>query len=385
MKLPFIRPRARGAADRKAMPEFKALSQIFAGGETGGDAVPRGYAGLAREGYLRNPVAHRAVRLMSEAAASVPLLAYRDGAEEPEHAALALLRQPNGRQAGGEFFEALYGQLLISGNAFLLPVVAGTRLMELHLLRPDRVRLVEGADGWVEVIEYRAGSRLRRYPASGTGAVLQLKLFHPLDDHLGFPPLAAAGAALDLSNSASRWNRALIDNSARPSGALVYQPKEGGNLTPDQYERLKAELADGYSGPARAGRPMLLEGGLDWKAMGLSPREMDFMEAKNGAARDIALALGVPPMLLGLPGDNTYANYAEANRAFWRLTVLPLIGRTAAALSGWLAGIYDEALVLGHDLDQVPGLSAERDALWARVGAAGFLTDAEKPEAVGYA
>jgi HK97 family phage portal protein len=384
MKLPFIRPRARGAADRKAMPEFKALSQIFAGGETGGDAVPRGYAGLAREGYLRNPVAHRAVRLVSEAAASVPWLAYRDGAEEPEHAALALFRQPNGRQAGGEFFEALYGQLLISGNAFLLPVVAGTRLMELHLLRPDRVRLVEGADGWVEVIEYRAGSRLRRYPASGAGAVLQLKLFHPLDDHLGFPPLAAAGAALDLSNSASRWNRALIDNSARPSGALVYQPKEGGNLTPDQYERLKAELADGYSGPARAGRPMLLEGGLDWKAMGLSPREMDFMEAKNGAARDIALALGVPPMLLGLPGDNTYANYAEANRAFWRLTVLPLIGRTAAALSGWLAGIYDEALVLGHDLDQVPGLSAERDALWARVGAAGFLSDMEKREAVGY-
>lgn len=384
MKLPFIRPRATRAADRKAMPEFKALSQIFGGGESGTETVPRSYAGLAREGYLRNPIAHRAVRLVSEAAASVPWLAYRDGAEDPDHAALQLLRQPNGRQAGGEFFEALYGQLLIAGNAFLLPVVAGTRLMELHLLRPDRVRLVEGGDGWVEAVEYRAGSRLRCYPAAGPDAVLQLKLFHPLDDHLGLPPLAAAAGALELSNSASRWNRALIDNSARPSGALVYHPKEGGNLTPEQYERLKAELADGYSGPARAGRPMLLEGGLDWKAMGLSPREMDFMEAKNGAARDIALALGVPPMLLGLPGDNTYANYAEANRAFWRLTVLPLIGRTAVALSGWFSGIYEETLSLGHDLDQVPGLAAERDALWARVGAAGFLTDAVKREAVGY-
>ena len=388
MKLPFIRPRARGAADRKVVsgskgPELKALSQIFAGGETSGEPI-RGYAGLAREGYMKNPVAHRAVRLVSEAAASVPWLAYRDGAEDAGHAALTLLGQPNGRQAGGEFFEALYGQLLISGNAFLLPLAAGARLMELHLLRPDRVRLIEGADGWPDAFEYRAGSRVRRYPAMGPGAVLQLKLFHPLDDHLGFAPLASAGAALELSNSASRWNRALIDNSARPSGALVYQPKEGGNLSPDQYERLKAELADGYSGPARAGRPMLLEGGLDWKAMGLSPREMDFMEARNGAARDIALALGVPPMLLGLPGDNTYANYAEANRAFWRLTVLPLIGRTAAALSGWLSGIYDEAIVLGHDLDQVPGLALERDALWARVGVAGFLTDAEKREAVGY-
>ena len=385
MKFPFIRPRAPGAADRKAMPEVKALSQNFAGrGDGAGEPAARGYAGLAREGYMRNPVAHRAVRLVAEAAASVPWLAYRDGAEDPDHTALALLRQPNGRQGGAEFFEALYGQLLISGNAFLLPVASGTRLMELHLLRPDRVTIRDGADGWPESFEYRAGSRARRYPAAGPGAVLQLKLFHPLDDHLGFPPLAAAGTALDLSNSASRWNRALIDNSARPSGALVYQPKEGGNLSPEQYERLKTELADGYSGPARAGRPMLLEGGLDWKAMGLSPREMDFMEARNGAARDIALALGVPPMLLGLPGDLTYANYAEANRAFWRLTVLPLIGRTAAAFSGWLSAFHDEAFTLGHDLDQVPGLAVERDALWARVGGAAFLSDAEKREAVGY-
>lgn len=385
MKIPFIRLGARRSGSMPAVPEFKALSQIFGiSGALSSGGEARSYAGLAREGYMKNPVAHRAIRLVSEAAASVPWLVYRDGADAEGHEAAALLAQPNARQGGGEFFEALYGQMLISGNGFVLPVMAGTRLAELHLLRPDRMRVLEGADGWAEAYEYRAGSRLKRYAANGPGAVLHLKLFHPLDDHLGFPPLSAAAGALDLSNAASRWNKALIDNSARPSGALVYQPKEGGNLSPDQYERLKAELADGYSGPARAGRPMLLEGGLDWKAMGLSPREMDFMEARNGAARDIALALGVPPMLLGLPGDNTYANYAEANRAFWRLTVLPLIARTAASMSGWLSGIYGEALVLGHDLDQVPGLAVERDALWARVGAAGFLTDAEKREAVGY-
>jgi HK97 family phage portal protein len=385
MKIPFLTWGARRSGASPAVPELKALSQIF--GASGGVTSvghERSYAGLAREGYMRNPVAHRAIRLVSEAAASVPWLLYRDGAEVTEHDVLDLLAQPNGRQGGGEFFEALYGQMLISGHAFLLPVISGTRLAELHLLRPDRMRVLEGADGWPEAYEYRAGSRLRRYPAVGPGAVLQLKLFHPLDDHQGFPPLGAAGAALDLSNTASQWNKALIDNSARPSGALVYQPKEGGNLSPDQYERLKAELAEGYSGPARAGRPMLLEGGLDWKAMGLSPRDMDFIEAKNGASRDIALALGVPPMLLGLPGDNTYANYAEANRAFWRLTVLPLLTRTAASMSGWLSAIFEERLVLGHDLDQVPGLALERDALWARVGAAGFLTDEEKREAVGY-
>ena len=205
-------------------------------------------------------------------------------------------------------------------------------MRELHLLRPDRVGIVEGRDGWPEAYDYRVGGLVRRFAAESDGlTLLHLKLFHPLDDHLGFPPLAAAQVALDLSNAAASWNKALLDNSARPSGALVYQPKEGGNLSPDQYERLKEELDEGYSGPMRAGRPLLLEGGLDWKAMGLSPKDMDFVEARNGAARDIALAFGVPPMLLGIPGDNTYANYQEANRAFYRLTVLPLLTRTAAS------------------------------------------------------
>ena len=76
--------------------------------------------------------------------------------------------------------------------------------------------------------------------------------------------------------------------------------------------------------------------------MSLSPKDMDFIEAKHVAAREIALALGVPPMLLGIPGDNTYSNYQEATRAFWRPTVLPLVSRTAKALSAWLSPAYGD-------------------------------------------
>lgn len=114
--------------------------------------------------------------------------------------------------------------------------------------------------------------------------------------------------------------------------------------------------------------------------MSLSPAEMDFIHARHAAARDIALAFGVPPMLLGIPGDNTYANYAEANRAFWRQTVVPLASRAAEAMTSFIGG----GLRLGHDLDQVEALSQDREALWSRIGAASFLTDAEKRAAVGY-
>ena len=397
MRSPFRLPwvstgGARGVSSQPpgaAAVEAKAAGFAIVAGDGVAHWSGRSYGALSRAGFMKNPVAHRAVRLVAEAAASVPWLAYDGDAELADHPALALLAQPNGRQAGPDFFEALYGHLMLSGNAYVEPLQLSGTLRELHLLRPDRVSVVEARDGWIAAYDYRAGHVTRRLPAevpagSGGVALLHLKLFHPLDDHLGFPPLGAAGAALDLHNAAGEWNKALLDNSARPSGALVYQPKDGGNLSADQYERLKEELEAGYSGAVNAGRPLLLEGGLDWKSMGFSPKDMDFIEAKNAAARDIALALGVPPMLIGIPGDNTYANYQEANRAFYRLTVVPLLTRTAASLSAWLSQAYGEPIRLEPDLDRIAGLSAERDALWARVGAAGFLSDEEKRQEVGY-
>ncbi|MDP8996187.1 MAG: phage portal protein, partial [Pseudomonadota bacterium] len=184
-------------------------------------------------------------------------------------------------------------------------------------------------------------------------------------------------------NSASAWNKAMLDNAARPSGALVFSGGDG-TLSAQQFERLKTELEQNFQSAANAGRPMVLEGGLDWKEMGLSPKDMDFINSKNNAAREIALAFGVPPMLLGIPGDNTFSNYAEANRVFWRQSVLPILRRVIDALTTFVSTRIEEGLRLDVDLDQVEALSHDRDALWARVNAATFLTDAEKRQAVGY-
>lgn len=346
------------------------------------------YAALAHEGFMRNPVVHRCVRMVAEAVAAIPLL-MRDGATElSEHPALDLLGRPNAAQTGAVFFETLVGHLLLSGNAYveLSAPMHGRRAM--HLLRPDRVSVETGDDGWVEAFVYQAGNGKRMIPIEGNGKpapILHLAQFHPLADHEGFAPLAAALMAIDIHNAAGRWNKALLDNAARPSGALVYAPGDHSGLTDEQFDRLKRELEDGYSGAGNAGKPLLLEGGLDWKAMALTPKDMDFVEARNGASRDIALAFGVPPMLLGIPGDNTYANYQEANRAFYRLTVLPLMMRITDAMSHWLGEHFSARLRIDADLDQVTGLAAERDALWQRLQAAGFLSDDEKRIAVGYA
>ena len=291
----------------------------------------------------------------------------------------------DGGQAGTGLMEAVYGHLLVAGNAYLEAVSVEGRVRELFALRPDRMKVLPGAQGWPEAFEYTVGGRSVRFAVGGedVSPILHLTLFHPLNDHYGFAPIEAAQTSLDIHNAAGAWNKALLDNAARPSGALVYSGGDG-TLTSDQFERLKSELEDGYQGARNAGRPLLLEGGLDWRAMELSPKDMDFIEAKNQAAREIALAFGVPPMLLGIPGDNTYANYQEANRAFWRQTVLPLVGRTAEAIGGWLGPAFGEALRLAFDADRVEALSAERDGLWRRLEGASFLSDDEKRAAVGY-
>lgn len=372
----------RGVAGRqtKMASGFVALHM-----EQNASWIGRDYTTLAREGFMRNPVAHRCVRLIAEAASNVPWLLYEGAMEHEIHPLLELIARPQAGVDGHSFFQRLYGHLLISGNAYVERVDLPSGHFELHLLRPERVTLETASDGWPVSLIYRSGSIKRTVMLTGhTPTGLHLKLFHPLDDHYGFPPLEAALMALDIHNAAGAWNKALLDNSARPSGALVYAPKDGGNLTEEQFERLKSELEEGYTGASGAGRPLLLEGGLDWKAMGYSPQDMDFIQAKNSAARDIALAFGVPPMLLGIPGDNTYANYAEANRAFYRLTILPLIDRTAKALGGWLGPLFAQDLRLEHDIDRIEGLSLEREALWRRVAEATFLTDDEKREVVGY-
>ncbi len=371
----------------KALPPQTKSQPLFAlSGFTDAVWTSSASGALTREGFARNPVVYRCVRLLSENAASMPWLARQGDAEIDTHPMLDLLRLPGPARSGRQFLETLFGHMLVFGNAYVQAVSAGGTPAELHLLRPDRVRVVTGADGWPTAYEVGEGERKMRFAIDGEPSpVLHLTLFNPLDDVLGLPPLTPAHMALDIHNTASTWNKALLDNSAQPSGALVYNAPDAGNLTPDQFDRLKAELEEGYGGAARAGRPMLLEGGLDWKAMGFSPKDMDFVEAKNGAARDIALAFGVPPMLLGIPGDATYANYAEANRALWRNTVLPLASRVAEALGAWLSAHFNDDLRLDFDRDSVEALAADREALWKRLNEASFLTIDEKRAGAGYA
>ena len=342
-----------------------------------GGRIPFEYRQAVVRAFLENPVAQRAVRLAAEGVGRAPLLP-----ADP-----ALIRLVTATSAGQSLLETLAAHLLLHGNAYVQILGDGAgQPIELFALRPERVTIVPDSDGWPAAWRYTVGERVLTIPAEdeqGWPGLIHIKAFHPADDHYGAGCLAAAEQAVAIHNAAAGWNRALLENAARPSGALVLDNGDGSAMSADQFERLKDELATGFSGQAHAGRPMVLEGGLRWQSLSLSPADMDFAELKAAAARDIALAFGVPPMLLGLPGDATYANYREANRALWRLTLLPLAAKILAAISEGLEPWFPAAR-LAVDLDRVPELAEDRERLWAQLGAATFLTDAEKRSLLGF-
>jgi HK97 family phage portal protein len=232
------------------------------------------------------------------------------------------------------------------------------------------------------------GGETVRYPVdqvSGASAVMHFKTVNPLNEWYGLSPLVAAAFSIDTLNSGAKWNKKLLDNDARPSGALTVRGGDGkpANLTDEQYSRLRSMMDEQFSGAANAGRPILLEGGLEWQELSISPKDLDFLQGKYASARDVAMALGVPPQLLGIPGDSTFANYEQANLSFWTDTVVPWLSWFMEGFNRWLTPKYGEGLYLWYDEEMIPALEALRRQKADRVNAAGYMTINEKRRVMG--
>lgn len=349
----------------------------------------RDYVNLVKEGYEHNVIVYRCVNLISRGIGSVPWVLYEQSLNGEEHEAerhplLDLLHHPSTDQAGSSFMESVLSYLLLSGNAFIEAAFYedGTP-HELYALRPDRVSVIPGEEGEMIGLEYNLGGVRKRinfedFPAK---PILHLKLFHPLNDLYGLSPLHAAARSIDQHNEVGSHNLSLLENGGRPTGALIVKDQ---NLTHEQRAELKENLRELYQGGMNAGKIMILEGEFEWKEMGLSPKDLDFLEGKNISAREIAQAFGVPSMLVGIVGDATYANYKEARLHLWEDTIIPILEHLMDEFNRWLVPFYGKNLRLGYDIDGIPALATKREAHWGKIADAHFLTLNEKRQAVGY-
>lgn len=346
--------------------------------------TPRDFENLAKEGFEGNVWVYRCVMAVSQAAAGIPIVLYqRRGKELVEvetHKLLDLINRPNPNESKSEFIEKWVAYLLLSGNSYI--TLNGPNAgppSELWTLRPDRMQVIPDSMNFVRAYRYTV-NQWTDLPAE---KVLHQKLFSALDDFYGLSPIAVAGRGIDNDNAAHAWNNSMLNNSARPSGAMVTDA----NLTDPQYTKLQAQLDMKYTGQKNRGKPMLLEGGLKWQQMSLSPTDMDFINSKKMSRVEICAAFGVPPEIVGDKEHATYSNYKEARESFYEETVLIVLGKLIDKLNAQLVPLFGEGFMYGIDRDQIDALQENANDKFKRANEGvktGLLTINEGRQSIGY-
>jgi len=375
--------------------ETKEAPKIYMAGHTLYSHNRRdGYKDYAKEGYQENAIVYRCVNEIANGAASIPMKVFQGNIELDNHPLISLLKRPNPTQAGIEYFQSLYSYLLLSGNSYALASAVNQIPTEMYLLRPDRMEIEPSETSIPKSYKYKLNGQVAaKYeadPVTGQSEIKHFKMWNPLDDYLGCSPLMAAAVDLDQHNMIAKHNIGLLVNGARPSGAIVFKPKDDmGNttmLSDGQREQISRDLEQRFVGTKNAGRPVLLEGDFDWKEMAMSPKDMDFLQNKHMAAKDIALCFGVPSQLIGIPDSQTYANVQEARLALYEETIIPLARRIISDMNEWLAPSFGDEINIQYDFESVPAITERRRRIYENVTAAvreGIITRNEARERLG--
>ena len=364
--------RARRALGIGTSQKASAAAPAIAGFNVGQARwTDRRYDKMTDEAYRRNAVAFACVKRIATGCASVPLKLKRKKRVVEEHEALSLLKRPSPRISGRKLFEAMYAYYLLSGNMYLekvIPPRRGALPRELWTLRPDRMKVVPGKHALPKGFEYTAGGQTISWQAdelTGEGDILHNKDFNPLDDWYGMSRIEAAAYGVDRHNAASAHNAALLQNGARPSGALIFKPVvvngEAQSAPSEVIDKARSEVDRRHAGPENAGRSMVFGGDVDWKSFGMTPRDMDFALGKDDAGWDVCIALGFPPILL-IKGQATYNNIAEAKLELWEETNIPLMEDMVGELNHWLMPHYGDGFYLEPDLDAISALEPRRQS-----------------------
>lgn len=359
--------------------------------------TPANFEQFANTGYGKSAIVFRCVSMIAGAARGLSFDLYniknrKNPVELETHPFLDLWNKPNPMQSTHDFVENLIAFYVLDGNSYVEANRGASKTaipLEIWNVRPDKMKVIPGQGGYPAAFRFEANGEFREWPVDLVNMksdILHWKTFHPLNDWYGMSPLQAALLSLDQNLAGQRWNLALLQNSATPSGVLqvkVTDANPRGEITDEQYKRMREDYETNYQGVRNTGKPMIIEGGLTWTQMSFSPRDVDYSKGKEISATDIALCFGVPPELLGL-GQKTFNNYREARLSFYEETVLPIMDAAMGATNRWLAPAFGDNLSLQYDKDDIEILQWKREQRYVSIQAVNFLNQNEKRVAVGY-
>lgn len=343
------------------------------------------YYNFASETYMKNVISFRCIFYIATSLASVKWDLYRKDEDEKEKVTdnpiSKLLKRANPQESFVFLIQKLISYYLISGNSYIEKVAPANGIpKELYVLRPDKMTIrTDEKSGLINRYIYDQKITFDVDPITLKSDILQLKAFHPLDDFFGLSVTEPASREIDSSNEAIEWQKKVFENEGRPGMAVLIN----GFLDEGSWDRLDKQLNSKYAGSKNAGRAVIIEGEStsDIKPYAWSPKEMDWIESNRELSRKICIGYGVPPMLMGIPGDNTYSNQKEARAAFWEETIIYYLNLIKGELNNWL--FETDEIFIDYDLSEIPALAYNQEVVWTRVKDAQFMTLNEKRKAVG--
>lgn len=348
----------------------------------------------AAEKYAKIDIVYSCIDMIARNAGQVEFSLFKQGrnGEETEifeHELLKLLNNPNSDQSRSDFVYSAIAYQLIAGNTYFNANVGiaddnnyQAKPLELWTFRPDRMKVVAGDVG-IKGYQYKA-NETQTWPAdevSGQSNILHWKAFHPTDDYYGLSPMQAAMMNIDIYHASLEWNKGFLDNGACPSSVIFW--KGEGKPGEGVINELKKQVNDKYSGSKNARKNLVLPGNFEWKDMSMSPKDMDFLNAKETTVKDIARVFKVPPILVNVGADSTFSNMAEAKLELWDSAVIPQTKSMVDYFNKWLVPRYGRDLRLKLNLSNVTALEPRREKLWTRAESADYLTINEKRKMVG--
>ena len=352
----------------------RVLSGVFRGG------MGRSYTSQVRDGLSMNPYVYRCADLRATAVASLDPVIYDKNDEAiPNHPLMQVLMAPNPLMSWRDLVYTTQIDYSISGNTFIVPLLTILGVGELWPVSPGSVSAVETGRIFDPVSEWQVST------AGGVIDVEPSRMIHmhtatDIDGVWGISPLEAAGLSIEQQSMARRWNVSLMANGAKPS-IVVQDPRR---MTSTTFEEFKARLSAGHAGPEKAGSVMVLDDGKTIATAGFNARDMDYSQGVTTSAREIAIAMGVPPELVGDSANKTYSNAQEANKEFAAHTVKPQADLFYSTLTRKLAHLYPDVGRIGYDESQIDGLKGDESSIITALTSCDFMTINEKRARLSY-
>lgn len=299
------------------------------------------------------------VSIIAKATSAARFRLYIDnGADELEevskHPIIDLLENPNPFETKYEFLYRAMTHIQLTGDSFVYFARNKRKdIKEMYVLQPDKIEIIPSP---VNFIDKYVLIDLKQNQEFFINEIMHIKLPSPNDPYYGASPLTACAMSVDIDEYQHKYQMNLYKNGAIPP--IVLETEQG--LDEASIKRLRRDWERLHRSDANSGRTAILDRGLKVKAVGVSPKDLDWLSTNRMTRDDILSIYGVPPALLGLVEDSNRSSGETQEYTFHRQVVEPLLTLLDERLTKDIAKQYNKNFIIQHD-STVP-YDAERGA-----------------------